>query len=228
MKTTDIYGLPYIEADDLVSGAPAQFKTMAEGIETALAEVDSRNTPAGVKPVIATTLEALAAQTGVTGQTGYVTADTTTANNGPYYWTGGAWLPYATGAMLDSLRNQLTQGYLSARFKWQNTGSFVPDMYGGGMEIIVDQGNRLLHVNLSGFRSTVNVDSYGVFQYSSGVKPSKNIDLSCIFSLPSGSYGKQATWTTAGVINVIGGLSSGDRCIHTPRTLPIPDGVMFA
>lgn len=111
MKTTDIYGLPYIEADDLVSAAPAQFKTMAEGIETALAEVDSRNTPAGVKPVIATTLEALAAQTGVTGQTGYVTADTTTANNGPYFWNGSAWLPYATGGMLDDLRNQLTQGY---------------------------------------------------------------------------------------------------------------------
>ena len=49
MKTTDIYGLPYIEADDLVSAAPAQFKTMAEGIETALVEVDSRNTPAGVE-----------------------------------------------------------------------------------------------------------------------------------------------------------------------------------
>lgn len=113
MKTTPIYGLPYIEADDLVSSAPAQFKTMAEGIETALTEVDSRNTPAGVKPVIATTLEALAAQTGVTGQTGYVTADTTTANNGPYYYNGTAWLPYATGAMLDSLRNQLTQGYWS-------------------------------------------------------------------------------------------------------------------
>lgn len=111
MKTTDIYGLPYIEADDLVSAAPAQFKTMAEGIETALVEVDSRNTPAGVKPVIATTLEALAAQTGVTGQTGYVTADTTTANNGPYFWNGSAWLPYATGGMLDDLRNQLTQGY---------------------------------------------------------------------------------------------------------------------
>lgn len=31
MKTTPIYGLPYIEADDLVSSAPAQFKTMAEG-----------------------------------------------------------------------------------------------------------------------------------------------------------------------------------------------------
>ena len=60
MKTTPIYGLPYIEPADLVSSAPAQFKTMAEGFETALNEVDSRNTPAGVKPAIATTLEALA------------------------------------------------------------------------------------------------------------------------------------------------------------------------
>lgn len=121
MKTTDIYGLPYIEADDLVSAAPAQFKTMAEGIETALVEVDSRSTPAGVKPVIATTLEALAAQTGVTGQTGYVTADTTTANNGPYFWNGSAWLPYATGGMLDDLRNQLTQGYESGTVTLQTS-----------------------------------------------------------------------------------------------------------
>ena len=68
MKTTPIYGLPYIEAGDLVSSAPAQFKTMAEGFENALNEVDSRNTPAGVKPAIATTLETLAGITGVTGQ----------------------------------------------------------------------------------------------------------------------------------------------------------------
>ena len=128
MKTTDIYGLPYIEADDLVSAAPAQFKTMAEGIETALAEVDSRNTPAGVKPVIATTLEALAAQTGVTGQPGYVPADTTTANNGPYFWNGSAWLPYATGGMLDDLRNQLTQGYESGTFSGQTNGDAVAEI----------------------------------------------------------------------------------------------------
>lgn len=128
MKTTDIYGLPYIEADDLVSAAPAHFKTMAEGIETALVEVDSRNTPAGVKPVIATTLEALAAQTGVTGQTGYVTADTTTANNGPYFWNGSAWLPYATGGMLDDLRNQLTQGYESGTFSGQTNGDAVAEI----------------------------------------------------------------------------------------------------
>nr|UWG09842.1 MAG: hypothetical protein [Bacteriophage sp.] len=96
MKTTPIYGLPYIEVGDLVSSAPAQFKTMAEGFENALNEVDSRNTPAGVKPAIATTLETLAGITGVTGQAGYVTADPAEGNNGPYCWTGSAWARIAT------------------------------------------------------------------------------------------------------------------------------------
>ena len=229
MKTTDIYGLPYIEADDLVSAAPAQFKTMAEGIETALAEVDSRNTPAGVKPVIATTLEALAAQTGVTGQTGYVTADTTTANNGPYFWNGSAWLPYATGGMLDDLRNQLTQGYESAKFTWQNTGSFQPDSYGGGMEIVVDRANRLLHVHLSGFKSTVSLSSdFPVFHYASGPKPSRAVSLGCLWSIPGSNFAKQAKWNTDGSVSVIGGMEVNDRCLHTPRTLPIPAGVTFA
>lgn len=229
MKTTDIYGLPYIEAGDLVSAAPAQFKTMAEGIETALVEVDSRNTPAGVKPVIATTLEALAAQTGVTGQTGYVTADTTTANNGPYFWNGSAWLPYATGGMLDDLRNQLTQGYESAKFTWQNAGSFQPDSYGGGMEIVVDRANRLLHVHLSGFKSTVSLSSdFPVFYYASGPKPSRAVSLGCLWSIPGSNFAKQAKWNTDGSVWVIGGMAVNDRCLHTPRTLPIPAGVTFA
>lgn len=229
MKTTDIYGLPYIEADDLVSAAPAQFKTMAEGIETALVEVDSRNTPAGVKPVIATTLEALAAQTGVTGQTGYVTADTTTANNGPYFWNGSAWLPYATGGMLDDLRNQLTQGYESAKFTWQNTDSFQPDSYGGGMEIVVDRANRLLHVHLSGFKSTVSLSAgFPVFRYASGPKPSRAVSLGCLWSIPGSNFAKQAKWNTDGSVSVIGGMAVNDRCLHTPRTLPIPAGVTFA
>lgn len=229
MKTTDIYGLPYIEADDLVSAAPAQFKTMAEGIETALVEVDSRNTPAGVKPVIATTLEALAAQTGVTGQTGYVTADTTTANNGPYFWNGSAWLPYATGGMLDDLRNQLTQGYESAKFTWQDTGSFRPDSYGGGMEIVVDRANRLLHVHLSGFKSTVSLSStFPVFHYASGPKPSSAVSLGCLWSIPGSNFAKQARWNTDGSVSVIGGMAVNDRFLHTPRTLPIPAGVTFA
>lgn len=111
MDKTPIYGLPYINASDLVSGAPAQFKSMAEGVEKALKEVDDRNNTNGVKPMVATTLANLAKLKGVTGQTGYVTSDTTTANNGPYFWNGSAWLPYATKSMLD----QLTQGYESGR-----------------------------------------------------------------------------------------------------------------
>lgn len=107
MDKTPIYGLPYINASDLVSGAPAQFKSMAEGVEKALKEVDDRNNTNGVKPMVATTLANLAKLKGVTGQTGYVTSDTTTANNGPYFWNGSAWLPYATKSMLD----QLTHGY---------------------------------------------------------------------------------------------------------------------
>lgn len=229
MKTTPIYGLPYIEAGDLVSSAPAQFKAMAEGFENALNEVDSRNTPAGVKPAIATTLETLAGITGVTGQAGYVTADPAEGNNGPYYWSGSAWLPYATGAMLDSLRNQLTQGYESAKFTWQNTGSFQPDSYGGGMEIVVDRANRLLHVHLSGFKSTVSLSSnFPVFHYVSGPKPSRAVSLGCLWSIPGSNFAKQAMWNTDGSVSVIGGMAVNDRCLHTPRTLPIPAGVTFA
>ena len=121
-----------------------------------------------------------------------------------------------------------SQGYESAKFKWQDTNSFRPDAYGGGMNIIVDRANGLLHVNLSGFKSTVNVNNYNVLLYSSGVKPSKNVKLSCLWAIPSGNYGKQATWTTEGSIVVIGGLSNGDRCLHTPLTLPIPEGVTFS
>lgn len=121
MKTTPIYGIPYLDGSDLVSGAPEQFSKMANGVETALTEVDNRNTPDGVKPAIATTLETLAGITGVTGQTGYVTADETESNNGPYFWNGTAWLPYATRAMLDALRNQLTQGYESGTVTIQTT-----------------------------------------------------------------------------------------------------------
>lgn len=90
MKTTPIYGIPYLDGSDLVSGAPEQFAKMANGVETALTEVDSRNTPAGVKPVIATTLEALRQITGVIGQTGYVTGGND--DNGPYVWDGTQWV----------------------------------------------------------------------------------------------------------------------------------------
>lgn len=124
--------------------------------------------------------------------------------------------------------DSLTQTPLIAKFKWQNTASFVPDNYGGGMRIIVDRRNRLLHVDLSGFRSKVTVGNFPVFQYASGPRPSKTINLGCLWSIPNDNYGKQTTWGTDGTITMIGGLANGDRCIHTPRTLPIPDGVTFA
>ena len=125
--------------------------------------------------------------------------------------------------------DSLTQPLLYAKFKWQDTKSFQPDPYGGGMQIVVDERNRLLHVDLSGFKSTVNLShDYPVFQYASGVKPSKAVSLGCLWALPVGNWAKQATWNANGTIMVVGGLSNGDRCMHTPRTLPIPDGVTFS
>ncbi len=87
--TTPIYGLSYPEGSDLISTAPDSFKAMADTFEQALDQVDRRSTPTGVKPVIATTLATLAQTVGVTGQTGYVTADGD--NNGAYVWSGSAW-----------------------------------------------------------------------------------------------------------------------------------------
>lgn len=130
---------------------------------------------------------------------------------------------------LEDVWDSLTQPLLYAKFKWQDTKSFQPDAYGGGMQIVVDERNRLLHVDLSGFKSTVNLNrDYPVFQYAAGVKPSKAVSLGCLWALPVGNWAKQATWNANGTIMVVGGLSNGDRCMHTPRTLPIPDGVTFS
>ena len=130
---------------------------------------------------------------------------------------------------LEDVWVSLTQPLLYAKFRWQDTSSFNPDAYGGGMQIVVDERNRLLHVDLSGFKSTVNLShDYPVFQYASGVKPSKAVSLGCLWALPVGNLAKQATWNANGTIMVVGGLSNGDRCMHTPRTLPIPDGVTFS
>lgn len=130
---------------------------------------------------------------------------------------------------LEDVWDSLTQPLLYAKFKWQDTKSFQPDAYGGGMQIVVDERNRLLHVDLSGFKSTVNLShDYPVFQYAAGVKPSKAVSLGCLWALPVGNWAKQATWNANGTIMVVGGLSNGDRCMHTPRTLPIPDGVTFS
>jgi hypothetical protein len=62
---------------------------MADTFEKALDQVDRRTTPEGVKPAVATTLEALRQITGVIGQTGFVTGGND--DNGPYVWDGTQW-----------------------------------------------------------------------------------------------------------------------------------------
>ena len=72
-SSTPVYGLPYPVASDLVKDAPQAFEAMVSGVESALQEIDDRATPAGSTPRLATTLSALDAQSGVTGQLGIVT-----------------------------------------------------------------------------------------------------------------------------------------------------------
>lgn len=95
--TTPIYGLTYPEGSDLVSTASASFKSMADTFEQALDQVDRRTTPEGVKPAVATTLEALRQITGVIGQPGFVTGGND--DNGPYVWDGAQWVKTRTADM---------------------------------------------------------------------------------------------------------------------------------
>lgn len=95
--TTPIYGLSYPEGSDLVSTASDSFKSMADTFEKALDQVDRRTTPEGVKPAVATTLEALRQITGVIGQTGFVTGGND--DNGPYVWDGAQWVKTRTADM---------------------------------------------------------------------------------------------------------------------------------
>ena len=95
--TTPIYGLTYPEGSDLVSTASASFKSMADTFEQALDQVDRRTTPEGVKPAVATTLEALRQITGVIGQPGFVTG--VNDDNGPYVWDGTQWVKTRTADM---------------------------------------------------------------------------------------------------------------------------------
>ena len=87
---TPIYGITYPTESDLVRDVHQHMQTVATTVESALHEVDQRATPAGSTPVIATTVDQLSTLGGVTGQTGYVTNDTS-GNNGPYIYDGSAW-----------------------------------------------------------------------------------------------------------------------------------------
>ena len=87
---TPIYGIQYPTESDLVRDVHQHMKTVATTVESALHEVDQRATPAGSTPVIAQTLDQLLKLSGVVGQTGYVTNDTS-GNNGMYVHNGTGW-----------------------------------------------------------------------------------------------------------------------------------------
>ena len=162
---TSRYKLTYPTGSDLVSGAPAQFKSMADSVEKALGEVDDRQTANAVKPVVRTTLAQLAEAAGVTGQTGYVTADSVQSNNGAYVYTGSAWV-------------KTVGTWQKFTFKFQDTASFVPIPYGGNSDLFYNPALRLILVRLASFTSTVSVNGYGVYLPNVGTfKPSKDIQL---------------------------------------------------
>ena len=109
--------------------------------------------------------------------------------------------------------------------QWQSTGSFVPVAYGASNTITVRDG--LIFVDLSSFRSTVNVGNFTVWMFKSGVKPSKTVGLGCVANVHGTTYGKQANWNTNGSVTLIGGVGSSDIVQCFPRIIPVPDGVEF-
>lgn len=109
--------------------------------------------------------------------------------------------------------------------QWQSTGSFVPVAYGASNTITVRDG--LIFVDLSSFRSTVNVGNFTVWLFKAGVKPSKTIGLGCVANVNGTTYGKQATWNTDGSVTLIGGAGSSDIVQCFSKIIPVPDGVEF-
>ena len=123
------------------------------------------------------------------------------------------------GALWDSV----TQ---TCQLQWQNTGSFVGVAYGATNTITVKDG--LIFVDLSSFRSFVNVGNFTVWMFKSGVKPSKAVGLGCVANVAGIAYGKQATWNTDGSVTLVGGVGSNDVVQCFQRIIPVPDGVTFA
>lgn len=211
---TSRYKLTYPTGSDLVSGAPSQFKSMADSVEKALGEVDDRQTANAVKPVVRNTLAQLAAAAGVTGQTGYVTADSVQSNNGAYVYTGSAWV-----------KNVGT--WQKFTFKFENEGSFQPIAFGGVNDLLWNPILRLIVVRLASFKSTVKVKTYNVYLPSSGTfKPSKNIGLGQAEFENFTGRGIELTLNTLGRITVGPEMASGD--VIRPLgsyVVPIPSDV---
>ena len=123
------------------------------------------------------------------------------------------------GALWDSV----TQ---TCQLQWQSTGSFVPATYSASNTIKVRDG--LIFVDLSSFRSTVNIGNFTVWMFKSGVKPSKAVSLGCVANVAGIADGKQATWNTDGSVALIGGVGTNDVIQCFSKIIPVPDGVTFA
>lgn len=119
-----------------------------------------------------------------------------------------------------ALWNSVTQ---LCQLQWQSTGSFVPAPYGASNTITVRDG--LIFVDLSSFRSTVNVGNFTVWLFKAGVKPSKTVGLGCVANVHGTTYSKQANWNTDGSVTLIGGVGSSDIVQCFSKTIPVPDGV---
>lgn len=70
----------------------------------------------------------------------------------------------------------------------------------------------MLHVDLSSFKSTVEISNYRVWLYQSGIRPSATIGLGCVgSSLADPHYNKQAKWNPDGSITLLGGIGRGEH-----------------
>lgn len=215
---TSRYKLTYPSGSDLVSQAPAQFKQLAESVESALGEVDDRQTANAVKPVVRSTLAQLAEASAVTGQTGYVTADGN--NNGTYIWSGSAWVKLAVASDVSAMRQWVKFG-----FRMQNDKSFAGLAYGGENRLLYNAALRLIRVELAPFRSTVDVGRFQVYQPSSGtIKPSKSLSIGQAI-LDGGTMGRELTLNTDGTVSVGPEIKNGNLIHPLPNLIPVPSDV---
>lgn len=215
---TSRYKLTYPTGSDLVSGAPAQFKSMADSVEKALGEVDDRQTANAVKPVVRSTLAQLAGASAVTGQTGYVTADGN--NNGTYIWSGSAWVKLAVASDVSAMT--VWQEYT---FKIQNNSISPGFSYGGANRLLYNAALRLIRVDLTPFKSTVDVGRYQVYLPGKGtIKPSKSLGIGQAI-LDDGIIGRELTLNTDGTVSVGPEIKNGNLIHPLPNLIPVPSGV---
>lgn len=86
----------------------------------------------------------------------------------------------------------------------------------------------MLYVDLSSFKSTVEVSNYTVWLYQSGIRPSATIGLGCVgSSLADPRYNKQANWNPDGSITLLGGVGR-ENILMQRFFMPIPSGVTFS